>query len=177
MAALNIHERRLPCPPDKLAPLLDGLAGPDDGLWPAERGQWPAMGFDRPLGVGAVGGHGPVRYEVVGHAPGQWVRFRFSAPRGFHGFHEYAVHPEPGGSGSVLRHTLAMRARGPARLSWPLAFRWFHDAVLEDSLDRAELAVTGTVAAPSRWSPYVRLLRRLTDGAAQPRTGRGADAG
>ena len=37
--------------------LLDGLSAADDRLWPKDR--WPAMRFDRPLKVGARGGHGP----------------------------------------------------------------------------------------------------------------------
>ncbi|GAA2081616.1 hypothetical protein GCM10009801_40720 [Streptomyces albiaxialis] len=164
MAVLNVHERRLPVPESGLAPLLDGLSSENDRVWPSERGQWPRMVLDRPLGVGATGGHGPVRYTVVGYAPGRWVRFRFSGPKGFHGFHEYTVHATDDPSSAVLRHTLAMRARGPARLAWPFVFRWFHDAVIEDSLDRAERACAGTVARPARWSPYVRLLRRLTPG-------------
>ena len=161
MAVLNVHERRLPVPESGLAPLLDGLSSREDLLWPSGRGLWPAMVFDRPLGVGARGGHGPVRYTVVGYAPGQWVRFRFSGPKGFHGFHEYTVHATGDPSRAVLRHTLAMRVRGSARLTWPLVFRRLHDALLEDSLDRAEEACSGTVARPARWSPYVRLLRRF----------------
>jgi hypothetical protein len=47
-------------------------------------------------------------------------------------------------------------------VAWPVAIRWLHDAVLEDLLDRAELAVTGTVARPAVWSPWVRLLRVVT---------------
>ncbi|MGP3950534.1 hypothetical protein [Streptomyces sp. 7N604] len=89
------------------------------------------------------------------------MRFAFSGPRGFHGFHSYSVHPGQEGSTAVLRHTLAMTARGPARLTWPLLYRPLHDAVIEDGLDRAARACTGDVASPARWSPYVRLLRRL----------------
>ncbi|AXK36266.1 SRPBCC family protein [Streptomyces armeniacus] len=175
MAVYNVHERLLPVPAHEAGALIDGLAGPDDRLWPGT--DWPPLTLDRALGEGAYGGHGPVRYGVAGYAPGQWVRFRFSAPRGFLGFHEFTVHPLPygqegrsgppaspgpqGPSGVVLRHTLAMHVRGAARLSWPLFFRWCHDAVLEDAMDRAERACTGTVAAPACWSPYVRLLRRV----------------
>ncbi|MFD9223274.1 hypothetical protein ACFWDI_25455 [Streptomyces sp. NPDC060064] len=54
----------------------------------------------------------------------------------------------------MLNHPLAMRVRGPARLTWPLFRRRQHDAVTEDSLDRAE------GVRRSRWGPYVRLLRR-----------------
>jgi hypothetical protein len=117
------------------------------------------MWLDRPLAVGATGGHGPIRYTVESYVPGEWVRFRVSAPRGFVGFHEFTSHDAPGGT--VLRHTIAVSLHGFGRLIWPLAIRWLHDAMIEDILDRAEQATTGTVAHPSRWSPYVRLLRRL----------------
>ncbi|GAA0672967.1 hypothetical protein GCM10010193_26990 [Kitasatospora atroaurantiaca] len=156
MAVLNIHERVLPATEDEVGALLDSLASEDDVLWPVP--DWPPMRLDGGLAAGSAGGHGPVRYTVAAYVPGRWVRFAFTGPRGFHGFHEYSVHATDGG-GTTLRHTLAMKARGPARLTWPLAFRRLHDACLEDSLDRAERAVTGTVRRPARWSPYVRLLR------------------
>ncbi|MFG2331746.1 hypothetical protein ACGFMM_19205 [Streptomyces sp. NPDC048604] len=54
-----------------------------------------------------------------------------------------------------------MAPRGLARLTWPLAWLPPHDACLEDGLDRAELACTGTLRRPARWSSYVRLLRAL----------------
>ncbi|TJZ43466.1 SRPBCC family protein [Streptomyces piniterrae] len=158
MGVYNVHERVLSAPRAEVGLLIDGLSGSADRLWPG--GDWPPMVLDGPLGPGARGGHGPVRYTVAAYVPGQWVRFTFRGPRGFHGFHEYTAHPLDEGR-TVLRHTLAMRARGAARFTWPLVFRPFHDAVLEDSLDRAEQACTGTVARPSRWSPYVRLLRRF----------------
>lgn len=158
MGVYNVHERVLPVAGAEAGLLLDGLSGGDDGLWP--RRDWPPMLFDGPLAAGAAGGHGPVRYTVAAYVPGRWVRFTFSGPRGFDGFHEYTVHPL-GPDRTLLRHTLAMRARGPARLTWPLAFRHLHDALLEDSLDGAERACTGDVARPVRWSRYVRLLRGL----------------
>ncbi|WP_369390562.1 SRPBCC family protein [Streptomyces sp. CG1] len=159
MAVLNVHERLLSARPEAVGELIDTLAGADDRLWPVE--QWPPMELDRGLTVGSSGGHGPVvRYTVVGYAPGQWVRFAFREPRGFHGFHEFAVQPADDDR-AVLRHTVAMRLRGSARLTWPLMIRWLHDAVLEDCLDRAEHALTGSVVSPARRSAYVRFLRRL----------------
>lgn len=168
MRVRNVHERNLPVPPETAGALIDGLSGENDRLWPTVRHgrtttfppDWPALRMDGPLAVGARGGHGPVRYTVEGYEPGRLVRFRFRAPRGFDGFHEFTVHPAPRG-GSVLRHLLAIRPRGIARLTWPLVFRPLHDALLEDGLDRAEHEVTGAVRAPARWSPYVRLLRSL----------------
>ncbi|MFD0363524.1 SRPBCC family protein [Nocardia sp. GCM10030253] len=169
MAVLNIHTRRLPVSESEAGALIDGVASDHDRLWP--RDNWPAVRFDRPLGVGAVGGHGPVRYVVEAYEPGRWIRFRFTAPRGFDGFHEYSV--RRAGDGAVLlSHVLAMKVRGPARVSWPLCYRWMHDALLEDSLDCAERAVTGAIRTPARWSRYVVLLReigsRASRGKAQP---------
>ncbi|MFB6520879.1 hypothetical protein [Streptomyces sp. NPDC056401] len=62
-----------------------------------------------------------------------------------------------GGHGPI-RYTVSAYEPG-VRVSWPLVFRWLHDALAEDALDRAEPACSGTVARPARWSPYVRLLR------------------
>lgn len=156
MAVLNVHERVFPAKPEAVGALLDSLAGPEDQVWPGE--QWPPLRLDRGLAVGSRGGHGPVRYTVAAYVPGQWVRFVFSAPRGFHGFHEFTVHPTRDGQ-AALRHTLSMRARGAARLAWPMMFRWTHDALIEDGLDRVERSLTGTVAHPARWGAPVRLLR------------------
>ncbi|WP_405495262.1 SRPBCC family protein [Streptomyces sp. NBC_00096] len=159
MGVYNVHERLLAAKASEVGALIDSLAGgAADRLWPHP--DWPAVEFDRPLAVGASGGHGPVRYTVTAYVPGVWIRFAFGGPRGFHGFHEYAVLPVDEGR-TVLRHTLAMKTSGLARLTWPAAYRPMHDACLEDSLDRAELACTGRVARPARWTPYVRLLRGL----------------
>lgn len=54
-----------------------------------------------------------------------------------------------------------MSPRGWARITWPLVFRPMHDACMEDAFDRAELACTGTVSRPARWSSYVRFLHAL----------------
>ncbi len=158
MAVYNVHERLLPVEQAEVASLVDGLASDNDWLWP--HGLWPAIRFDRPLGVGAVGGHGPIGYTVHAYVAGCWARFTFTAPRGLHGFHEFTVHTAEGG-GTLLRHTMVMRTRGLARFTWPVIFRPLHDALLEDSLDRAERVLTATVVRPSCWSRYVRLLRWL----------------
>src|SRR5437660_1189840 len=114
MEVLNVHQRSLSASPDEVGTLIDTLAGPTDRLWPD--GTWPTLRFDRPLALGAVGGHGPISYVVSHYEPGRWIRFTFTGPRGFDGFHEYAVCALD--RQTVLRQTLAMRARGPARLTW-----------------------------------------------------------
>ncbi|MGH3323338.1 MAG: SRPBCC family protein [Streptomyces sp.] len=160
MGVCNVHERLLPASRSEVGALLDALAGGADRLWPHDT--WPAMRFDRPLAEGAVGGHGPVRYTVAAHVVGTWVRFAFTGPRGFDGFHEFAAFTVDERH-TLLRHTLAMTARGSARLTWPLVWRPLHDACLEDSMDRAELACAGEVKRPARHTPYVRVLRALAN--------------
>jgi hypothetical protein len=154
---LNIHTRDLHTSRDAAGALLDSLASKQDQLWPRDR--WPAMRFDRPLQVGAVGGHGPIRYRVEVYEPGRAILFRFTGPRvhGTHGFELKASAP-----GIIrLEHHLCMRVSGVARLSWPLMFRWLHDALIEDALDRAEAAVTSRPLQERRWSLWVRFLRRV----------------
>lgn len=163
----NVHERQLPVPPEVVGRLIDALASPADELWPDEL--WPAMRFDRPMSVGARGGHGPIRYHVEDYAPGQRVRFRFEAPAGFDGYHEYVV--VRSGGDTVLRHSCVMRTVGPARLTWPLLYRPLHDALLEDSLDKATRSLGLDVLEPQRWSWRVRRLRALAGSARRLRSG------
>lgn len=158
MRVLNVHERVLDAPSPEVGALLDRLASREDAIWPHER--WPPMRFDRPLGAGAAGGHGPVRYTVEAYEPGRSIRFRFTAPRGFNGTHRYEIEPLPAGS-TRLRHVLEMRTEGPALLTWPLIFRPMHDALIEDSLDKAGRSLGREPSPPARWSARVRLLRRM----------------
>ena len=151
----NIHERRFHASPERVGSLLDGLASANDRLWPSPR--WPAMRFDRPLQVGAIGGHGPIRYHVEMYAPGSKVRFRLRSPRGFDGCHGFEILPAEG-AGTTLRHVLDMEARGPAVVTWPFVFGPLHDALVEDCLDTAAREL-GEVVPPPKWSLRVRMLR------------------
>jgi hypothetical protein len=157
MHIVNIHQRLLPATIEQVGALLDGLAGPGDRLWPADR--WPRLRLDRPLAVGATGGHGRITYHVQEYLPGRRVVFRFTPGLGIQGTHRLEANH---GQGLVeLRHTLEGHSHGRTVLTWPLVFRPLHDALIEDLLDRAEFALTGTLARPARWSPRVRLLRRV----------------
>ncbi|MEU7058304.1 DUF2867 domain-containing protein [Streptomyces sp. NPDC046197] len=152
----NVHERTIEAPAKTVGALLDQLASAHDPLWPAP--SWPPMRFDRPLGVGADGGHGFVRYHVTAYEPGRRVRFQF-LPAG-KGHHELTV--EPVGPGNCLmRHVLELSQRRRDRPAWLLAIRWAHDTVVEELLDNAERVATGTVRRPSRWSAWVRVINRV----------------
>ncbi|WIV57376.1 SRPBCC family protein [Amycolatopsis nalaikhensis] len=148
----NVHTRRFPVASDALVPLLETLGTPEDRLWPVA--DWPPTRLDGPRVPGTPAGHGPVRYVLEEVTPTR-LRFRFTAPAGVHGHHEFLI------ADGTLTHVLEATLHGSARLSWPLFFRPMHDALLEQLLDRAELALTGAVARPVRWSPYVRFLRAL----------------
>ena len=156
MRAVNIHERNFRCSPKQAAWLLDSLASPHDALWPLKH--WPRMRLDKPLGPGATGGHGPIRYFVVAYEPGRKITFEFTSPRGFVGRHWFEVLGH-GASGTTLRHTIDMSLVGSARLIWPVAIRPLHDALVEDALTNAQTAL-GEQATPVPWTPWVRLLRR-----------------
>jgi hypothetical protein len=155
---INIHQREYDADAATIGALLDGLASPDDRLWPGDR--WPAIRFDRPLGVGVRGGHGMIRYYVESYVPGQKILFRLTAPKGFDGTHWFEVEEvEP--MRTRLRHTLEVRLSGTARLTWPLAIRWLHDALLEDALDRADAAVKDGKCKIRALPLHVKFLRRV----------------
>ena len=157
MAIVNIHERVLDASVTEIGKLINSLASVDDMLWPRDR--WPAMKFDRPLGVGAIGGHGPICYMVESYRPGHSIQFRFTEPRGFLGSHRFEV--EKVGEGKAkLRHIIEMRVVGLARLTWPFVIRPLHNALIEDALDRAKV-YTGRQPTERAWSLWVRFLRRV----------------
>ena len=153
----NVHERHINAPVSRVGELLDGLASEHDCLWPADR--WPAMRFDCGLAKNALGGHGPIRYSVASYQAGRAVRFRFTKPVGFDGHHGFDVE-ESGPDGARLRHVVEMDVKGRAALRWHLVIRSLHDALIEDSLDRAQ-RWNGERPEPREWSLWVRFLRWL----------------
>lgn len=158
---LNVHERVFSAAPADVGALLETLGADDDRLWPGPpSGRWPRMRLAGGLTPGARGGHGPVRYRVVEHVPGERVRFAFEPgglSRGLVGHHRFELEARPGAT--VLRHVIEAEARGAASVRWALLVRPLHDALIEDALDLAELRLTGRVARPARWSAWVRALR------------------
>jgi hypothetical protein len=140
------------------SPAWEQVPEQEDGDMRGQATSWPRMRFDRPLQVGARGGHGPIRYTVVEYDPGRRVAFKFTGPRGFDGGHSFEVQAQ--GDGSTLIHTLEMNTTGFAIVTWPLIFRPLHDALVEDGLCNAQRYLKET-PLPVSWSPRVRLLRRL----------------
>ena len=154
MKAVNIHQRLINGSVEQVGRLIDSLATPNDLLWPIDR--WPAMKFDRPLGFGAVGGHGPIRYTVESYQPGHTICFRFTEPRGFVGVHRFEMEPTADGK-ALLRHVIEMQVTGRAFFTW-IVIRPLHDALLEDALDHAE-ATLGKQMPERKWSCWVKVVR------------------
>lgn len=163
----NTHERTLEASSARVGALLETLGQPNDHLWPSPH--WAPMLLDRPLGIGAEGGHGSIRYRVSEYEPGRRVRFTFTQGTGIDGMHELSVEPLTDDR-CRLRHVLIGRPRGLMRLLAPLAVESLHDAVLEDLLDNAERQATGRLSSAARWSPWVRLWRWIVEGS-EKRTG------
>lgn len=149
MQIRNVHARDYATSP---GPLLDAMLDPARSIWPSP--PWPALKLDRGLTVGSRGGHGPIRYAVEAYEPGRRVRFRFDPKLGLEGWHELAV------DGTRLTHVLELRARGFALLKWLLVIRPLHDALLEDLLDRAAVAL-GEAPRRAPWTWRVRVNREI----------------
>jgi hypothetical protein len=154
----NTHERTLNAPIDTLAPLIDQLTSSQDLFWPSSR--WSAMKFDRPLAVGAIGGHGFIGYTVERYEPGRDITFRFTSPKGLNGMHRLMLEELPNGQTRV-KHVIEASLEGPMVLGWTLAIRFLHDALVEDAMDRTEAWIAQREWKPRELSPYVKSLRWL----------------
>lgn len=160
LAIQNQHRRQVDHSPVAVGLRLDTLSMRDDRLWPHEL--WPRMLLDRPLGVGAQGGHGPIRYVVEEYDPGRQVVFRFISPKGFHGTHQFRVQGSE--EKCEILHSIDMDVSGWALITWPILFRPLHDALLEDALDKLQADLAGSEWSRRGWSLYVRILRKMLAG-------------
>ena len=61
----------------------------------------------------------------------------------------------------VLGHELVISPAGFARVSWPLFFGPMHDALIEDSYDRAQVELGHAPEAFAQYSAWVRFLRAV----------------
>jgi hypothetical protein len=155
MNVINIHSRIIEASSEDVGALIDTLSSKNDLLWPYKL--WPRMEFDKPLSISAKGGHGPIHYFVEEYLPGKQIKFRFTEPKGFNGYHRYdVIEIEP--YKTELRQTLEMKTTGFSLFTWPFLFRPLHDALIEDSFSFAELHLN-ILPRVITWSRYVRFLR------------------
>lgn len=152
-----------------MADLIAGLGGPNDELWPTERWRSTPIELDRPLRVGARGGHGLIRYQIEAYEPGSRLVFRFEPGQGLDGIHRFDV--EPLGAGSTrLTHTLDVRLQGATRLlRRPLL--GMHDRLIEDLLDDAERATSGRRVDAVPMPRWMRAMNEVESQLMPPRPG------
>lgn len=153
------HWRDLDATPEEVAQLIAGLGSDHDRLWPSEHWPGTVIAFDRPLAVGARGGHGLIRYSVEQYEPTRRVTFRFDPGEGLDGTHGLAIEPLPDGR-TRLVHSLDTRLEGAVRLAKPMLER-MHDTLIRQLLDRAELATAGRVAQPVRMPLWMRAVNAV----------------
>jgi hypothetical protein len=150
----NVHAREIQAPVSLVGDILDTLGSPGDRVWASDIWVAEPVVFDRPLGVGADGGHGSIRYSVVEYQPGRRIVFRFSPGGGLsgsHGFELEAVGPDQ----TRITHFLEAQTSLWMRPLVPILIGW-HDAMVETAFDRAELEATGSL---QRRTPIPRWLR------------------
>jgi hypothetical protein len=153
------HARELDATPEEVGRLIAGLGSERDVLWPSDL--WPGtqLEFDRPLGPGARGGHGLVRYSVGAYERDRFVLFRFDRGSGLEGFHRFDIEPLSGGR-TRLAHTLDTRLEGAVRLARPLLSR-MHDTQIGQLLDNAQRSTGGRVENPVRIALWMRALNAV----------------
>jgi hypothetical protein len=159
MRVQSRHARSLYATVEEVGRLVAALGREGDVLWPNDL--WPGtqLEFDRPLAVGARGGHGLLRYRVEAYEPGRSVQFRFEPGQGLDGFHRFDVVPLPDGR-TRLQHTLDVRLQGLTRLVRPLFLR-MHDTLIRQLLDNAERATGQAVERPTPMAWWMRAINAV----------------
>ena len=122
MNVRNVHERRLAASPERVSALFEDI----DGLWPTP--------VPRPE-------DGKLRLGLMVWQRDDRASYRIVAPPEFPGRHWFEVEPD-GGSGTILRHTVAGEAVGDFEEIWRDRVEPMHDVYIEALFDRAEEALT-----------------------------------
>lgn len=140
-----------------MSKLLKTLSTNNDKIWPFEK--WPAMKFKEGLKEGAKGGHGPIRYMIEKYKPDEIIQFKFSKPTGFNGIHKFEILGLDKEK-TELKHTIEMDAVGKGLLTWIIAIRSLHNALLEDALDKVENQFL-TEKRKTEWNIWVKTIRKI----------------
>jgi hypothetical protein len=157
MEVLNIHKRKFKKPIFDILEFLPTLSTKSDRIWPIEN--WPPIKFKNGLKIGSNGGHAMIKYEIIDYHPQSHIEFKFQKPTGFNGTHKFEIY-KLNSESFEIKHTLVMITSGMGTLSWLLAIRWLHDAILEDAFDKVENQLTKSTIKTD-WNLWVKALRWL----------------
>jgi hypothetical protein len=152
----NVHVREIGAPAEVVGEILDSVGSADDRLWATDIWVAEPVIFDRPLGVGAMGGHGSIRYAVVEYEPCRRIVFRFAPDGGLSGMHGFELE-RLGRDRSRLTHFLDAETSRWLRPLVPVLIGW-HDAMVETAFDRAELEATGALERRTRIPRWLRIM-------------------
>jgi hypothetical protein len=154
----NVHSRIILGSYDAAKYLIDSLPEDNSPFWPTHL--WPRGQWDCPLRIGAQGSHGGTRYIAEEYQPGILVKFRFTYPSSYQGFHMFIIEFHSPNS-ICFKHITKLSLKGMDAIVWRLAIRWVHDALIEDALDCAELYLTQTIGTRNKWRKRVYCLRYM----------------
>ncbi len=160
MKIINIHQRDYELSVSVLSDVLNSLSTENDLLWPKE--EWMPMVLDNGLNPNSKGGHGPIEYYVEEYEFGKMINFCFTKPREFIGNHRFEI-LKLNAEKTRLKHTIDMKVNFKGLVSWYVAIKWLHDALLEDCLDKVyNLHNESKMNSPH--SLWVRTLRKILKG-------------
>jgi Protein of unknown function (DUF3995) len=155
----NLHVREIEASASVVGDILDTLGSPDDRVWASEIWVAEPVVFDRPLGVGADGGHGSIRYSVVEYERGKRVVFRFSPGGGLSGTHRFELEPlQP--ERTRITHFLEAQTSRWMRPLVPILIGW-HDAMVETAFDRVEREATGSLERRTTIPRWLRIVNGI----------------
>jgi Polyketide cyclase / dehydrase and lipid transport len=152
----NVHAREIAAPVEVVGEILDTLGSSGDRVWASDIWVAEPVVFDRPLGVGADGGHGSLRYSVIEYEPGRRIVFEFSPHGALSGTHRFELEPL-GSERCRLTHLLETETPRWMRPLVPFLIGW-HDAMVETAFDRAELEATGSLQRRTRIPRWLRIV-------------------
>jgi hypothetical protein len=157
MKIINIHQRIINASKAETWKLFETLSSDTDRVIATHK--WPRMFMDNGLKVGSKGGHGPIGYTIQELKPTESIKFEFTKPEGFIGFHKFEL-TETASDKTELKHTIEMNTSFMAYIQWIIAIRWLHDAYIEDAFDKVESQLTKAEKV-THWNVWVKLLRRI----------------
>jgi hypothetical protein len=141
--------------------IIDTFADDDSILWPVE--VWPRDRFESKLALNACGGHGGTRYSVAEYVPGHFLKFEFTFPKSYHGFHSFRL-TQVKNQQWLLEHNTFIKTNVWKWFLWVMLISPVHNALIQDAFDKAEKYASTNLLFLSKWPLRVYFIRHLLGG-------------